>query len=263
MRWIVALRRLNYIRKFRRRHQGTPVPSEIIYYLHIGKTGGTFFKSTVKDFDNLGQEPVLMIPLGHNLKHQHLPKESRYIFATRDPMTRFVSGFLSRQRRVAESPSKRKWGERRAFATFPTPNALAEGLSAQDVTARRAAEAAMRAIRHVNEPHSLWFPDRDRLADDIANGRVFRLRQEHLNADMRAILDAIGFDVAPEKLEARPRAHVAPEVRAQGKNAKEENASLLSPQAQENLRVYYADDFAFFAWLVSEGLVGASALPYP
>ncbi|SFM42901.1 hypothetical protein [Shimia aestuarii] len=249
MRWIVALRRISYARKYRRRHPGVPVPSEVLYYLHIGKTGGTFFKKTTKDSGSFTHEPMLLIPLGHNLLHSHLPKGSRFILGTRDPATRFVSGFLSRRRRGVSGRNRQSRAEQVAFARFESPNALAEALSAQDPATRKAAEKAMRDIRHVNEPHVHWFPDRDRLAEDIAAGRVYRVRQEALIPDMRAVFRATGFEVAPDKLEERPRAHVAPD----------NEDKFLSAEAEANLRKYYAADYTFLEWLDARGLPGASA----
>lgn len=247
MRWIVALRRLDYARKYKARHPGTPVPREVLYYLHIGKTGGTFFKKTAKDPGSFTHEPMLLIPLGHNIKHPHLPRGSRFILGTRAPASRFVSGFLSRRRRGTTGRNRQSRAERAAFARFDSPNALAEALDAADAATRRDARAAMRAIRHVNEPHQLWFPDRARLADDIAAGRVFRVRQEHLVADMRAVFAATGFVVAPDKLESRPRAHVAPDGADKH----------LGERARANLRVHYADDRAFLDWLDAQGMTGA------
>jgi hypothetical protein len=248
MRWIVALRRFDYARKYRRRHPGAEVPREVLYYLHIGKTGGTFFKKTVKDEGSFTHEPMLLIPLGHNIKHQHLPRGSRFILGTRAPDSRFVSGFLSRRRRGTRGRNRQSRAERAAFARFESAGALAEALDAPHATTRDDARAAMRAIRHVNEPHTLWFPDRARLAGDIAAGRVFRVRQEHLVADMRAVFAATGFAVAPDKLESRPRAHVGPD----GADKQ------LSERARANLRVHYADDYAFLDWLDAQGLTGAA-----
>ena len=248
MRWIVALRRFDYARKYRIRHPGEDVPAEVLYYLHIGKTGGTFFKKTVKDAGTFTHEPMLLIPLGHNIKHQHLPRGSRFILGTRAPDSRFVSGFLSRRRRGTTGRNRQSRAERAAFARFDGPNALAEALDAPDAPTRRAARAAMRAIRHVNEPHTLWFPDRARLAGDIAAGRVYRVRQEHLVADMRAVFAATGFDLAPDKLDSRPRAHAAPAGADKH----------LSARARANLREHYAGDYAFLDWLDARGLTGAA-----
>lgn len=97
----------------------------------------------------------------------------------------------------------------------------------------------MRAIRHVNEPHAQWFPDCDRLADDLRAGRAHRLRQAHLTADLRAALEAEGFALAPGLLETRPHVHVAPQAAR----------VALSPRAEVNLRRHYAADLAFLDWI--------------
>jgi hypothetical protein len=254
MRWIVALRRLAYARRWRQRHPGQPVPGEVLYYLHIGKTGGSFIKRVVKDPTSFVVEPQLLVPFGHNIRHEHLPAGSRFILGTRDPLTRFVSGFHSRRRRMGERGRQRlKRAERAAFARFATPNDLAEALSAADPAARAAAEAAMRAVRHVNEPHEWWFADRARLEADIRAGRVDRVRQEHLNAELRAVLEAHGFVLAPGKLEDRPRVHINPDG----------DGPALSPLAEANLRRHYAADYAFLDWLDGLGLTGGAGAAQP
>lgn len=248
MRFLIPLRRLDYACRFRRRHPGQRVPAETVYFLHIGKTGGSFVKSVIKDPDSFAAPGVLMVPLGHNFKHHHLPRGSRFVFATRDPATRFVSGFHSRQRR-RDDRGKNRWSraEARAFATFETPNALAEALSAADPATRRDAQAAMRAIRHLREPHVSWFSDTDRLRADIAAGRALRIRQEHLNVDTRAVFETLGLAPRADALEGRAPVHVN---RSDGGRA-------LSPQAQANLRAHYAADYDFLAMLDAAGAARA------
>lgn len=252
MRFLIPLRRLDYARRFRRRNPGQRAPGEAVYFLHIGKTGGSFVKSVIKDPGSFAGAGVLLVPLGHNFKHPHLPRGSRFVFATRDPATRFVSGFHSRRRR-RDDRGRNRWSraEARAFARFETPNAPAEALSAPDPATRRDARAAMRAIRHLREPHVSWFPDTERLHADIMAGRALRIRQEHLNADTRAVFEALGLAPRAEALEGRAPVHVN----------RSDQGRALSPQALDNLRAHYAADYDFLAML--DAACAGAATPAP
>lgn len=247
MRLLVPLRRWDYARRWRARHGTSARGLPVVYLLHIGKTGGTFLKTLLRTPGALTAEPVLFVPFGHNIRHDHLPRGAGFIFATRDPLTRFVSGFRSRLRK-GRPATFRDWtrAEAAAFARFATPNALAEALSDDDPAARAAARAAMAGIKHVAQPQVSWFPDRGRLAEDIAAGRVLRLRQEHLATDTAAVLARLGCQLAPGQIEALGRPHANPRS----------DDSALSPRAETNLRAHYAGDIAFLDWLDTEGLPG-------
>lgn len=247
MRLIVWLRRLDYSRRYRRRHPQAPRWPEPFYMLHIGKTGGTFTKRILKNPAAFAAEPVLFVPFGHNIRHDHLPAGARFMFCTRDPVSRFVSGFSSRQRK-GQPTTYREWsrGEAEAFARFDSPNALAEALGAPDAATRDAARAAMAAIKHVGQPHAVWFPDRARLAADIAAGRAVRLRQEHLAADLTGLLARLGCRLTDGLLEGLGRPHANPNPAA----------AALSPAGRANIAAHYAEDLAFLRWLDAQGLAG-------
>ena len=79
------------------------------------------------------------------------------VFALRDPLTRFISGFYSGLRKGAPRYDI-GWskGEKRAFSWFSTPQELADALASPDPTLRGQAEFAMRLIRHVSKPRMRW-----------------------------------------------------------------------------------------------------------
>lgn len=236
MRALVGLRRWHHAR--RRRRRTGHVPSETVYMLHIGKTGGSFIKRILKDPEAFECAPVLFVPFGHNFRHVHLPAGARFMFCTRDPVARFSSAFASRQR-MGRPPSHRPWSRREAaaFARFATANDLAEALDSADRGARGAAQAAMASIKHVAQPHTHWFSDRARLAGDLTAGRALRLRQEDLVADLRRVLEALGCRVRDGVLAGRDHADPEP-ARAR-----------LSPRGQANIAAHYAEDAAFLGWL--------------
>ena len=247
MRALVWLRRLDYTRRYRRRHRDAPRWPEPFYMLHIGKTGGTFTKRILKNPESFEAEPVLFVPFGHNIRHDHLPEGARFMFCTRDPVSRFVSGFSSRQRK-GQPTTYREWsrGEAAAFARFERPDALARALGSDDAETRAAAQAAMAAIKHVGQPHAAWFPDRTRLARDIAAGRAVRLRQEHLADDLGALLDRLGCRLTPGLVARLGRPHANPNPAA----------AALSAAGQANIAAHYAEDTAFLRWLDETGLPG-------
>lgn len=241
MRAIVWLRRFDYRRRYNKRHPTAAMTSiPVVYYLHLGKTGGSFAKTVLRDADSFTDEGVLFVPFGHNITQRHLPAGSSYFFATRDPVSRFVSGFYSRKRK-GQPTSFRDWsrGEARAFGRFAEANELAEALDDPDPEQRAEARAAMRAIKHVREFQHDWFPDRIRLAADLAAGRANRLRQEHLNSDMKALFASLGAPLAENALASRAPVHANIYTRA----------PQLSERAYANLRAHYAADYVFLSEL--------------
>ena len=228
MRAIVWLRRLDYRRRYLRRHPGTDMARvPVVYCLHLGKTGGSFLKTVLRDPGSFLAEEVLFVPFGHNITQRHLPRGAVMVFATRDPITRFTSGFYSRKRK-GQPTSFRDWtkAEARAFGRFAEANDLAEALDAEDPALRAEAAAAMQAIRHLREFQRDWFPDPARLAADLTAGRAHRLRQEHLNADLMRVFARLGAPPAARgAADPRPGAwqqlqpHAPPVGPGQGKPA--------------------------------------------
>jgi hypothetical protein len=238
MKSIVRLRTWDYTRKYRRRNPHARPPFRYVYVLHIGKTGGTFLKQYTKNPTRRAREDAVIVSFGHNIKHDHLPREAEFIFATRDPVARFVSGFGSRFRRGPTGQKSWSRAEAWAFERFPEVSALAEALASADSAIQRDAHRAMRAIRHVNEPQHSWFGDEKRLLADIAAGRAHRLRQETLTQDVIAVLERIGCPVRPDLIEEMRPVHTAPSREA-----------TLSAEAQEAVREFYSKDYAFLKLL--------------
>ncbi len=80
----------------------------------------------------------------------------------RNPVTRFVSGFFSRQRQGA--PRYRiPWSlnEAIAFSRFPCPNQLALALCSSNESERDNAVHAMRSIQHVRDSYWKWLNSKD------------------------------------------------------------------------------------------------------
>ena len=69
---------------------------KIVHFLHIGKTGGTAMKYVLSQYP-VGSRYAICLH-GHRVRLCDIPKGDSVIFAVREPISRFVSGFYSRKR---------------------------------------------------------------------------------------------------------------------------------------------------------------------
>jgi hypothetical protein len=196
----------------------------------VGKTGGSAVKRALRPVSTAGTYRLDLH--GHRFTLDDVRPGESFFFSTRDPLTRFVSGFYSRLRGGAP-PSNAPWSaaEAEAFRTYATANELAERIG-DDPAARR----AMRSIIHVQSPYASWFGSVDRLRARRPD-LLLILRQEHLDADFGVLLGRLGLD---------GRASL-PSDDASAHRGRRDVDRTLSPHAVENLRAWYADDYAFLA----------------
>ena len=207
----------------------------VAHFLHVGKAAGTAVRLALKEAEGSAHYRVV----GH--KHEDvladIPEDDYFFFCVRDPIDRYVSGFLSRQR-YGEPRYHVPWnkGETEAFTRFDSPNALAVSLSAGG-TEQRDAEAAMRGIRHVKTSYWDWFGDPE----------YFKSRADHVlwighveSLDLGRLVVTLGL----ERLDLP----VDPERANRAVGAKPEMSDL----ARQNLRQWYAPDYEFLE--VCDGL---------
>ena len=93
---------------------------QAVHFLHIGKTGGSAIKHAINK--NCPDSEYEIHFYRHAVKLRDIPKGEKFVFILRDPVTRFVSGFYSRQRQGKPRyniPWRPK--EKTAFETFSTP----------------------------------------------------------------------------------------------------------------------------------------------
>jgi hypothetical protein len=217
-------------RRFSRR-RGT----DVVHFLHVGKTGGTAVKAALRD---VPPDSGCVLELhGHKVRLRDVPPGQRVVFFLRDPITRYVSSFYSRQRQGLprhHTPWSRE--EEAAFARFTSPNDLAEALSSADENERSAARRAMKGITHVKSSYWDWFESeeyfRSRL-DDI----TFVGFQETLDADFEGLKTKLGL---PASL-ALPHGDVEAHKNPAGLDRD------LSDTARRNLQAWYAQDYQFLA----------------
>ena len=203
-----------------------------LHLLHIGKTGGTAVRTAIGGRKTRDHEIVVH---GHDDTLPDVPGGEQVIFFVRDPVTRFVSAFYSRQRQ-GRPLTFHPWteGEEKAFASFAGPGDLARALASGDEAARD----AMSAIRHVREPLSKWLVDeayvRSRIGDVLFVGSQERLDDDF--ARLKEMLDLPGRVKLP-----------ADDVKAH-RNPRDLDYSL-DDESIRSIRAWYAGDYALIAAL--------------
>ncbi len=206
-----------------------------VHFLHIGKTGGSAVKHAL-EAHRVTQDYAVILH-NHEKTLRDAPSGQFVFFFLRDPVARYVSAFLARQREDRPryyypwSPE-----ERSAFAEFHTPNELALALSAHGEGTRARAVAAMKAINHVNMHYTKWFRSGQELrsrAPDI----LFIGFQETLSTDFVRLKAILGL---PSDL-ALPSDPVA------ANRSPSRDAGALDPTATRNLREWYAQDYELLA----------------
>ena len=209
-----------------------------VHFLHVGKTGGTAFKYSVERAREYHGPLARVIHLHpHTVRLPDVPAGEGFLFFLRDPLSRFVSGFYSRQRQgrpryvVPWRP-----GEEDAFRHFRSPNQLALALSARETGERNRAEAAMRSIGHVRDGYMRWFEDEayflSRLDDLFFIGFQERLAED--------------FAIVKSKLRL-PDSAVLPVDDVQAHANPPHLDRRLDDEAAGNLRRWYAADTRFVA----------------
>lgn len=223
------------IEQFARTHaEAASTPRFVL--LHIGKTGGTYMAHCIQQCG--ASRDVLCLPHDYSLPMALSAwPNSQVAFGVRPPDEIFVSGFYSRQRQgrprhdIPWSPA-----ERQAFASFDTPNQLAEALSAGDDVRLRAAEAAMTSVMHVRQGLR-WYLSSPDAINEAASRIACVLRIDSLADDLRQFLTtATGHDVN------------LPEANDVERHRNPDSIDRrLSETARTNLNRWYAADAAIYS----------------
>lgn len=200
-----------------------------LHFLHIGKSGGTAVKHALRPFASI--EHLILHP--HSVRLSDIPVGERVFFVLRDPLTRFVSAFYSRQREgrpryvVPWNPE-----EAATFGRFRTPNELANGLSSISAAERNKAERAMRARSQINYRYWDWLVSPAYLQSRAADILFIGL-QEHLTADFAIMRGLLAVPDSVQLPDDDTDAHRNP-------------ASLdrtLDAQAVRNLKARHREDY--------------------
>ena len=207
------------------------------FFMHVGKTGGTYASNAVRRLNK--QAELDMVFGAHRLQLPKIVEEApnaRVIFGLRKPLEIFVSGFFSRQRK-GEPTHHAEWSneEEKAFTTFGTPNDLAEALSAEDTSLRRAATRAMNTIQHVKKCLHFYLESAESL-ERHRNNVFFILDQEHLDDDLDVLFSRFDLAVPAGLREKQDRKHRNPSTLDRH----------LSAKAIANLENHYANDLEIY-----------------
>ena len=208
-----------------------------LHFIHVGKTGGSAIKSALEPHTRHNNYRLLL--------HEHrtiltdIPVVEQFFFCVRNPIDRFVSGFYSRQRQ-GRPRYHYPWSasEEQAFHRYQTPNQLAEALGG-DAEEKKYAQAAMRAIQHVNSFYWDWFIDESYLTSR-KNDLLLVCHQQSLNSDFQQLKALINL---PESLQlpgkGSAKAHKTPSTKDKS----------LSAEARKNLEAWYKPDFEFLSFI--------------
>jgi Sulfotransferase family len=207
----------------------------VLHFLHIGKTGGSAVKHALRPYTE-GQRYLLYLHR-HRVRLVDVPRGEGVIFLVRDPISRFVSAFFSRQRQGQPRYSA-PWTdhEQRAFEYFATPNDLAMALTASDKDRWERAAHALTHIRHVRSSYWDWFQDEAYFASRRSD--VFFIGfQNTLNTD---------FEMLKRRLELPDEVKLPDDDVAAHRNPAQLNKTLEAA-AVENLRTWFKRDYEFVA----------------
>lgn len=202
----------------------------VAHFLHVGKTAGTALKHALSDVERSSTYRLVLHT--HWTRLNAVPEDDFFFFCVRDPVSRFVSGFLSRQHEGRPRYVIRwREDEKLAFSRFDSANGLAVALTAGG-RQQQEAEEAMGAIRHVRDSYWTWFKDPD----------YFRQRSDHvLWVGRQESLDVDGLSsILGVKALHLPEDPVVAHLNTEEK-------PTLSDLARTNLRSWYAKDYEFLA----------------
>jgi len=212
----------------------------LLHVLHIGKTGGTSLSNILKSKKKeIEASPFTVVRYQHDSNIRNIrtnSEEGKFIFFVRHPVSRFISGFHSRQR-MGRPAYNIPWtsSEQAAFEMFKDPEALAAGLDSDDQATRTAAFLSMKVIEHVRDPMTFWLGSPKRLrrhAEEI----FFIGAQETFNDDSAALLRKMGVDSG------------VPALSESEKHAAERKPFALSERAAKNIETWYSDDLEIYKW---------------
>jgi len=213
-----------------------------VHVLHVSKTGGTAMRYAIRR-ERLAAGGTLPSPWGPIWAHEHgfrltdVPKGDKAVITLRDPISRFLSGFCSRQRKGAPRHC-REWtdAERMAFKWFSTPQELADALAEPPGETRERAEFAMRSITHLKRRLILWTGRPAYLLRHVDKVLYFA-RQETLDDDWERLRELLEL----------PTGVILPRDDVVAHRTIYPYDLALSDRGVEAVRAWYAEDYEVLA----------------
>lgn len=209
---------------------------KIIHFIHIGKTGGSALKSSLKNHTQ-GNHYYLFLH-NHNIKLKHIPKGDKIIFFLRHPVSRFISAFNSKKRRNLGEGRYKHLGIEANFAKitsyFSTPSELAEALSSESTDLKNLALFALENIQHFKSVFDYLHSKKyviSRQSDIILIGY-----QETLSNDFNEIKKILNMPNQIQLISDELQAHKTPK----------HYSKKMSSLAISNIENYYKFDIEFY-----------------
>lgn len=208
-----------------------------VNFLHIGKTGGSTIKESLKEFEGKNTPYGDIIFTGH---HGGLQPIHNNIFFLRNVVDRYVSAYLSGYRQglprynVPWTPAEKFY-----FEKFPSPNILAESLFVDNE-----AHKAIMNLRHVNRPFISYIGDTDHIIK-CTNNILYIGIMETLEEDFDKICKIL--EIESSIITDDVKSHKTPE--------KYNDMKFMSDKAIQNIRKLYDIDYKIFKTLLDMGKI--------
>jgi hypothetical protein len=210
-------------------------PAPHLCLLHIGKTGGTFLRSILRQNRARWSRPIQVLRHNATLMNtlDSFGADRELAFTFRDPAERFVSAFYSRLRQGRPTyQSDWSTAEATAFLWFKSAEELALALTSDDARDRSAALFAFGSIAHINNPMSAILND----AQTVRRSRnqiVMCVETADLDSKLPQVMERLGL---PEwETPEPPIRHASPTP-----------LPKLSAAAHAALKTHWAEDFAIY-----------------
>jgi hypothetical protein len=227
-----------------------------LHFIHVSKSGGSTLRYAIREARkvNGGKLDSQWGPIwGHNhlFTMSDLEEGEMAVFALRDPITRFVSGFYSRLREGAPRYHIRHTrAERRAFGWFSTPQALADALAEKRGRDNRRARIAMDSIGHVKRRMTFWTGKPDYLRRHL-DQVLYVARQETLSEDWERLKELLDM---PREVMLSGDDTIAHRTDYIGDR-------VISEKGTRALRKWYAEDYELLA--IADQVRAGTAQPTP
>jgi hypothetical protein len=230
---IVGVKFFSFIKKiyFLTLKEKIELNNNIVYFLHIGKAGGTILKSIFKSQKNQ-QNDLTFIGLPERVKLYQLDSKQKYIFSIRNPIERYLSAFTARKKK-SNIWSKEYYSiEGIGFYLYNDANILAEDLYSRNLIKIFKSRICMRCIPIINENIFTWFT----VKDLKKNPPLFFFENSTINEDWKNFSIKFNFN----ENDMIKHMHM--------RNKTLDKKDKLSELAKINLKRYYKKDFEIYKY---------------
>ncbi|MDA8746925.1 hypothetical protein N9M66_01800 [Litoreibacter sp.] len=204
--------------------------------LHVGKTGGSYVRSILRHNRAGWSRQIQLLRHSATLQNtlESFGEDRQLAFTFRNPTTRFVSAFYSRQRQ-GRPTYQFQWSaeEAAAFLWFETAEELALALTSKNQARRSAALFTFDAIEHLKANFSVILGSAKGLHLS-ERAIVACVDLQDLDAKLPDFLARLGLDNF--KMPDAPKFHASPTP-----------LPTLSPEAEAALRDHWSEEYKLYA----------------